>query len=88
MRAERWKMKCLVCHRNMKKSEQVFLGTTVTYDGPEEYDFSHIQAQNDLEGVVHLICLKNAPQTTTELNEPVDGELVVQRSDALGLLMG
>ena len=80
-------MKCLVCLQNIQKGQQVLLGAAAVCDGPGEYDFSHIQAQNDLEGVVHLICLKNAPQITTTPNTAVS-EPVVQRSDALGLLMG
>lgn len=78
-------MKCLICRRDIEKREQVFLGTTVTYNGPEEYDFSHVQSENNLEGVVHLLCLKSSVPATTTLNT-VPCELVVERSNALDLL--
>lgn len=83
-------MKCLVCLQEIQPGDSVLYGAAAIYSGPGEYDFDHIEAQSDLEGVVHLFCLDRpgeiAETPNTGAHEPVQEESgVVTRSDALSL---
>jgi hypothetical protein len=84
-------MECLVCRQKVKPGEQIFWGNQMECHGPGEYDCSYSEASEGLMGAVHLFCLENSTGVVKTPNmavpEPVEEESVVQRSDALGILM-
>ncbi|RLC88997.1 MAG: hypothetical protein DRJ03_00105 [Chloroflexi bacterium] len=82
-------MKCLVCRQKIKPGQYVLVGAAALCSGPGEDDFDHVEAENDLEGVVHLSCLESPAEAArtpdTAAPGPVEEESAVQRSDALAL---
>jgi hypothetical protein len=76
-------MECLVCHQKIKSGEQIFFGSQMRCCGFGEYDCSYSGALDELVGALHLSCLKSPIAVIPEPAE--ESELVVQRSNALGM---
>lgn len=90
-------MECLVCRQKIQHGERIFAGSggVCRIDSDYEdgcWDFGCSEGSEELVGVIHLSCLESPVETITTPNtaspETVGEELVVQRSDALSLLLG
>jgi len=74
-----------MCGLDILSGEQVFYGSQVSFDGPSEYDFSHLEASCGLSGSIHMSCLQNPAEAKEVATEETSGSMV-QRSNALAIL--
>lgn len=85
-------MYCIVCNKQIKTGEQIFWGTQMVCAGPGENDCDYSDDPGGMVGAVHVSCLESPTAVAIEPNmavsEPVEEELMVQRSDALSIFGG